>query len=108
VTQVVSINSDNTGFIDPGFFRLKSNACLVLTEPGGLGVYCATFRENTIGSIQKESQIHFTTPELSAYNAGGMMGNADERRYDHNDIIDVFHADPVTYTHQTQQPEVST
>ena len=49
VTRAVSINNENPVYPNPGLFRLKSNACLVLTEPGGVqvcgpGVLCVRVR----------------------------------------------------------------
>ena len=87
MTRAVSINKEYPGYSNPGFFRLKNNACLVLTEPGGVqacgpGVYCATLRENTLRPIRKEPQM-----------------NTDERRYVYNNFINIFQPEPHTRTH---------
>ncbi len=98
MTRAVSINKEYPGYSNPGFFRFKNNACLVLTEPGGVqeeaciwGVPCVTLWDDTIRPIRKEPQM-----------------NADERRYGYNNTINIFQPEPPTHTHQTQPPEVLT
>lgn len=61
MTRAVSINKDDPGYSNPGFFRLKNNACLVLTEPGGVqeeayipGVPCVTLRDNTSFNVEDD------------------------------------------------------
>ena len=101
MARAVSINNDHQVFPNPGFSRLKNNACLVLTEPGsvqacGPGVLCVRLGENIIRPIRKEPQIHSPLAELSACYARGHAGNADERRYGYNNIINIFQPQPRT------------
>jgi hypothetical protein len=90
MVRAVSTDNDNPGFLNPGFSRLKNNACLVLTEPYGVqacgpGGYCAILRENTIRSIRNEPQIFSPPAELSACYARGRAVTGSryqtERRY---------------------------
>ena len=106
MTRAVSINKEYPGYSNPGFFRLKNNACLVLTEPGGvqeetciLGVGCVTLRDDTIRPIRKEPQIHSPPAELSACYARGRAGNTDEHRCDYNNSINIFQPEHPTRIH---------
>ena len=58
--------------------------------------------------IKIKPQIHSPPGELSACYARGRAGNADERRYELNDIINIFQQGHSTTNYRTHFPEVPT
>ena len=83
---------------DPADSFPQPGASLVLTEPGGVqeetcipGVLCVTLRDDTIRPIRKEPQM-----------------NADKRRYDYNNFINIFQPEHPTHIYPPRAREACT
>lgn len=85
--------------------RSKQHADQVIVIDEGSTDRTAEVAELAGAEIKIKPQIHSPPEELSACYARGRAGNADERRYELNDIINIFRSECTTRNHRTHSTE---
>ena len=88
--------------------RSKQHADRVIVIDEGSTDRTAEVAELAGAEIKIKPQIHSPPEELSACYARERAGNADERRCELNDIINIFQQGRTTYNYRTHFPEVPT
>lgn len=85
--------------------RSKEHAGRVIVDYEGSTDRTAEVAELAGAENKIKPQMHSPPGELSACYARGRAGNADERRYELNNTINIFQPEHSTHNHRTHFPE---